>query len=312
MPPSLQFVYAILVLVAEGSGLRMLMATPNRELEPVKLRLLKSESAAALADMSHALRGFYELARILIALDEVVCLEISNLARQLKFNPEVGYDHPVVSHLTASLWFRSMELTITGSTSCMRGPINDWKIVSGAEKQLESIVYRLTQERGRWPFLTPTLENGADQTKQSALPLIKQIWEFLQDPLELSEKRELTVGTFVMSANEITLAGFLREHAKGEFKTRKSFKILRFLSPYWEKKYTDRIFYAANTVFEAFVQDFLSMSINLLLALYLKYPRYLFNMGPAYMVSRGVETLRIDGYLALILLTMEIWWHSTD
>ena len=34
------------------------------------------------------------------------------------------------------------------------------------------------------------------------------------------------------------------------------------------------------------------MPINLLLALYLVYPRYLFNMGPAYIFSRGVETLR--------------------
>ena len=47
MPPALQFAYAILVLVAEGSGLRMLMAAPNRDLEPAKLRLLKSEMARA-------------------------------------------------------------------------------------------------------------------------------------------------------------------------------------------------------------------------------------------------------------------------
>ena len=45
------------------------------------------------------------------------------------------------------------------------------------------------------------------------------------------------------------------------------------------------------------------MPISLLLALYLVYPRYVFNMGPAFMFSRGVETLRIDGYLALVLLT---------
>ena len=45
------------------------------------------------------------------------------------------------------------------------------------------------------------------------------------------------------------------------------------------------------------------MPISLLLALYLVYPRYLFNMGPAYMFSRGVDTLRIDGYLTLVLLT---------
>ena len=44
------------------------------------------------------------------------------------------------------------------------------------------------------------------------------------------------------------------------------------------------------------------MPINLLLALYLVYPRYLFNMGPVYMFSRGFGTLRIDAYLTLILL----------
>ena len=45
------------------------------------------------------------------------------------------------------------------------------------------------------------------------------------------------------------------------------------------------------------------MPLSLLLALYLVYPRYLFIMGPAYMFSRGVEILQIDGYLALVLLT---------
>ena len=60
------------------------------------------------------------------------------------------------------------------------------------------------------------------------------------------------------------------------------------------------VFCAKETIFGAFVQELLSMPISLLLALYLVYPRYLFNMGPAYMFSRGVE---IDGYLALVLLT---------
>ena len=62
MPPALQFVYAILVVIAKGNAWRILMAAPNRELEPTNLRLRKSELAAAWADVSHALRGFYELA----------------------------------------------------------------------------------------------------------------------------------------------------------------------------------------------------------------------------------------------------------
>ena len=172
MPPALQFVYAILILIAEGNEWRVLMAAPNRELEPTNLRLLNSELAAAWADVSNALRGFYELADILIVLDEVPLLEISNFARQLKFSPDIRDDHPIISRLTASLWFRGMDLTITSSTSKARGPSNERRNVAAAEKQLEAIAYRLTQERGRCPFLTPRLENATDKTRKSAPPLV--------------------------------------------------------------------------------------------------------------------------------------------
>ena len=119
----------------------------------------------------------------------------------------------------------------------------------------------------------------------------------------MAESREMTVGRFVTAANAVTIGGFWREHAKDELRTRKDHEFLKFLSPCWEKKYIAKVFYAKETIFEAFVQELLSMPIKLLLALYLVYPRYLFNMGPAYMFSRGVETLRIDGYLTLVLLT---------
>ena len=297
MPPALQFVYAVLILIAEGNAWRILMAAPSRELEPTNLRLRKSELAAAWADVSQVLRGFYELADILIVLDEVLLLEISNFARQLKFSPAIGDDHPIINHLTASLWFRSMDLTITSSTSKSRGPSNERKNVAATEKQLESMVHRLTQERGRWPFLTPRLENATEKTKENGPPLVKQIWKFLEEQLEVAENREMTVTRFVTAANEVTIGGFWREHAKGELKTRRDHEILEFLSPCWGKEFMAGVFGAKETIFGAFVQEILSMPISLLLALYLIYPRYLFNMGPAYMFSR------IDGYLALVLLT---------
>ena len=193
MPPALQFVYAILILIAEGNAWRILMAAPCRKLEPTNLRLRKSELAAAWAYVSHALGGFYEMVDILIVPDEVLLLEISNLARQLKFSPTIGDDHPIISHLMASLWFRGMDVTITSSTSKSKGPSNKRKNVAATEKQLESMVYRLTQERGRWPFLTPRLENATDKTRESAPPLVKQIWEFLEEQWEVVESREMTV-----------------------------------------------------------------------------------------------------------------------
>ena len=165
------------------------------------------------------------------------------------------------------------------------------------------MAYRLTQESGWWPFLTPSLENAADKTKEDAPPLVKQVWSFLEKQLEVAEEREMTVTRFVTAANEVTIGGFWREHAKGELKTRRDHETLKFLSPCWGKEFMAEMFCAKETIFGAFVQEILSMPISLLLALYLVYPRYLFNMGPAYMFSRGVETLRIDGYLALVLLT---------
>ena len=119
----------------------------------------------------------------------------------------------------------------------------------------------------------------------------------------MAESRDMTVVRYGTAANEVTVGRFWREHAKGDLQTRKNHEILRFLSLFWEKRYMARVFFAKDTIFDAFVQELLNMPINLLLALYLVYPRYLFNMGPAYMFSRGVETQRFDGYLTIVLLT---------
>ena len=175
--------------------------------------------------------------------------------------------------------------------------------MAASEKQLESMVYRLTQEGGRWPFLTPRLENATEKTREDAPLLVKQIWNFLEEQLGVAEKREMTVGRFVTAANEVTIGGFWREHARGELRTRRDHEILEFLSPCWGKEFLAEVYSAKMTIFKAFIQEVLNMPISLLLALYLVYPRYLFNMGPAYMFSRGVDTLRIDGYLTLVLLT---------
>ena len=196
-----------------------------------------------------------------------------------------------------------MEVTITSSTSKSRGPSNERKNVAASEKQLESMVYRLTQEGGRWPFLRPRLENVTEKTREDAPLLVKQIWDFLEEQLGVAEKREMTVGRFVTAANEVTIGGFWREQARGELRTRRDHEILGFMSPCWKKEFLAGVYSAKETIFGAFIQEILNMPISLLLTLNLVYPRYLFNKGPAYMFSRGVDTLRIDGYLELVLLT---------
>ena len=59
----LQFVYAILILIAEENAWRVLMAAPNRGLEPTNLRLLKSELAAAMGGRVSCLEGILRVSR---------------------------------------------------------------------------------------------------------------------------------------------------------------------------------------------------------------------------------------------------------
>ena len=97
----------------------------------------------------------------------------------------------------------------------------------------------------------------------------------------MAEKREMTVGTFVTAANEVTIGGFWTDHARGELRTRRDHESLELLSPCWGKEFLAEMYSAKETIFKAFIQEVLNMPISLLLALYLVYPRYLFNMGPA-------------------------------
>ena len=64
----------------------------------------------------------------------------------------------------------------------------------------------------------------------------------------MAESKEMTVGRFITAANEVTIGGFWREHAKGELRTREDHEVLKFLSPCREKRYMARMFYAKKKI----------------------------------------------------------------
>ena len=97
------------------------------------------------------------------------------MARQLKFKPEINDDHYAVNHLTTSIWFQNMELTLMGSTGSSKRPVRKRRSVIYAKTQLESLVYRLIQERGRWPYLTLRLESVGSKMKETVPALTKQM-----------------------------------------------------------------------------------------------------------------------------------------
>ena len=72
-----------------------------------------------------------------------------------------------------------------------------------------------------------------DRKRESAPPLVKQIWEFLEEQLEVVEERERERererddgGEISTAAKEVTIGGFWKEHAKGELRTRRTHETL--------------------------------------------------------------------------------------
>ena len=75
----LKIVYAMIALLSEGKYNAILPA-PNREVEAMNLRLIRSELLAVMSDISNALRGFKDHSLHLLVL-EVFGLELPNFSR---------------------------------------------------------------------------------------------------------------------------------------------------------------------------------------------------------------------------------------
>ena len=81
MPPYLQFLYTMLILIAVGNGLRMLVEAHNRELGPVNLRGV-GRCGAGVGRCVSCPECFIRARRHFERVGEVLCLEISIMARQ--------------------------------------------------------------------------------------------------------------------------------------------------------------------------------------------------------------------------------------
>ena len=63
MPPALQFVYAVLILIAEGNGWRILMAAPNRELEPTNFETSQVRTGGGVGGCVPRVEGLLRVGR---------------------------------------------------------------------------------------------------------------------------------------------------------------------------------------------------------------------------------------------------------
>ena len=105
--------YAMVALLSEGKY-DVIISAPNRELEVENLRPLRAELPAVWSDISNTMRGFKYHSLDLLALDELLGLELSNFSRQLKLKPGINDEHRVIVAMSNDLWFRGMEIKEEG------------------------------------------------------------------------------------------------------------------------------------------------------------------------------------------------------
>ena len=113
LPDVLKFVYAMVTLLSEGKY-DVIISAPNREIVMKNLRSLRAELSVAWSDISNVMRGLENYSLLVLVLDEVLGLELSNFSRQLKLKPGIDDDHRVIVVMSNDLWFREMEVKEEG------------------------------------------------------------------------------------------------------------------------------------------------------------------------------------------------------
>ena len=122
-----------------------------------------------------------------------------------------------VENLACSLWLRSMDLIIT-SSPVRRGDRATKVRMYLRRKAVGLDGVPLNARERQVAVSNPKARERQGQDAGECSTSHQTKLEFLEGQLEVVENIEMTVGRFVTAANEVTIGGFWREHAKGELK----------------------------------------------------------------------------------------------
>ena len=294
LPDGLKFVYAIVTLLSEGKY-DVITSAPNREIEMENLRPLRAELPAVWSNISNAMRGFKYHSLLMLVLDEVLGLELSNFSRQLKLKPGIDGDHRVIVAMSNDLWFRGMEIKEEGER---RNNSKDTRA------HLEAMVLRTEPEANQWLHLTPRVAAlGADAFEQG-LVMIRKIHAYLVKEVNLAENAEEKAAEFVNRVCQVTLETFWTQKVRGKEGFERTDSMLEGLGAGWTASFLAKVHpklsrYLINEILQAVV----GVSIVELLALFVTFGAENFVKGPVVLLTEGVQNLRLDGRLTLIAIT---------
>ena len=294
LPDGLKFVYAIVALLSEGKY-DVIISAPNRLIEMENLRPLKAELPAVWSDISNAMRGFKDHALHMLALDEVLGLELSNFSRQLKLKPGIDDDHRVIAAMSNDLWFRAME--VAGEDTRRKNSLE-------TRANLEAMILRTKPEANQWLHLNPRVAAlGADAFQQGPV-MITKIHAYLLKEVNLAENAGEKTAEFVNRMCQITLETFWTQEVMRQEGFEWTDSMLEGLGAGWTASFLAKVYpKISHYLIKEFLQAVVRVSIVELIALFVTFGAESFVKGPAMLLADGIQNLRLDGLLTLIAIT---------
>ena len=262
LPDGLKFVYAIVTLLSEGKY-DVIISAPNRMIEMENLRPLKAELPAVWSDISNAMRGFKDHALHMLALDEVLGLELSNFSRQLKLKPGIDDDHRVIAAMSNDLWFRAME--VTGENTRRKNSLE-------TRAHLDAMVLRTKPEANQWLHLNPRVAPlGADAFEQGPV-MITKIHAYLSKEVNLAENAGEKTAEFVNRMCQITLETFWTQELKEQEGFERTDSMLEGLGAGWTASFLAKVYpKVSHYLIKKFLQAVVEVSIVELIALFVTF-----------------------------------------
>ena len=134
--------------------------------------------------------------------------------------------------------------------------------------------------------------------------MIRKIYAYLVKEVNLVENAEDKSAEFVNRVCQVTLKAFWTQNVKGEEGFDRTDSMLKGLGAGWTASFLANVYPSLSRyLIKEFLQAVVEVSIVELLALFVTFGAKNFVRGPAILLTKGVQNLRLDGLLTLIAIT---------
>ena len=192
------------------------------------------------------------------------------------------------------LWFRQMDYVRDAQERMVR------RNLTASEEDLIALALRTKPHTNSWLYLSPRVCTLGEDAFEHAPANIKEIHEYLKNLLNEQELAGGKMLQLMLDVNTMSLDRFQAEVLATRAQNERSDAILGEMGVGWTPFFLSTCYLRpSRNLIASFVKDIRKLSIDLVLALYVKFGHENF----ANLFTQKLADLRLDGLLTLVTMT---------